>query len=220
MQKSALHRSVLDSVVAHERRGCGALAHAGRRKLAFLIEYRLRGGNVPTRPAEATCWSVSTWMDCRQSGNYGQRLGKWRSRKLESDRTAMLGTCPGKRTVELSGLRATPALGTPKAAFHQGYESTQPPEPPLNALLHNDCTGKVPVVKVMSAAAPCPEEIQAHLSPFSAPLESSQPPFGNWSVIVSAISWPETIVIPALEPRPLKLAPQLAPASVMYGRFV
>ena len=65
MQKSALHRSVLDSVVAHERRGCGALAHAGRRKLAFLIEYRLQGGNVPTRPAEATCWSVSTWMYCR-----------------------------------------------------------------------------------------------------------------------------------------------------------
>src|SRR5215475_6729208 len=60
-------RSVLDSVVAPERRGRGALAHAGRRKRAFLIEYRLRGGNVPTRPAEATCWSVSTWMDCRQS---------------------------------------------------------------------------------------------------------------------------------------------------------
>src|SRR5579863_5311509 len=28
------------------------------------------------------------------------------------------------------------------------------------------------------------------------------------------------MVIPALGPRPLKLAPQLAPASVMYGRFV
>src|SRR5215470_9057106 len=75
------------------------------------------------------------------------------------------------------------------ASIHQGYESTQPPEPLLDALLHNDCTGKVPVDKVMSAAAPsCPVGIQAHLSPFSAPLESSQPPFGNWSVIVSAIS--------------------------------
>src|SRR5215469_5180812 len=74
------------------------------------------------------------------------------------------------------------------ASFHQGYESTQPPESPLNALLNNDCTGKVPVDKVMSAAAPSPEEIQAHLSPFSAPLESSQPVLGNWSVIVSAIS--------------------------------
>src|SRR6266566_5460797 len=28
------------------------------------------------------------------------------------------------------------------------------------------------------------------------------------------------MVMPALGPRPLKLAPQLAPASVMYGRFV
>ena len=83
---------------------------------------------------------------------------------------------------------APPAFGTLTAIAYQGYESTQPPESLLNALLHNDCTGNVPVDKVMSAAAPCPEEIQAHLSPFSAPLESSQPPFGNWSVIVSAIS--------------------------------
>ena len=80
------------------------------------------------------------------------------------------------------------------ASIHQGYESTQPPEPLLNALLHNDCTAKVPVVNRMSAAAPCPEEIQAHLSPFSAPLESSQPLLGNWSVMVSAISCPPTRV--------------------------
>src|SRR5215469_6185139 len=111
---------------------------------------------------------------------------------------------------------STSGIGTLTARFHQGYESTHPPEPLLNALLHNDCTGKVPPVdNVTSAAAPCPEEIQAHLSPFSAPLESSHPPFGNWSVIVSAISWPATIVMPASGPRPLKLAPQLAPASVM-----
>src|SRR5579864_141172 len=116
--------------------------------------------------------------------------------------------------------RGTSGFGTLTASFHQGYESTQPPEPLLNALLHNDCTGNFPVDKVMSAAAPCPEEIHAHLSPFSAPPESSQPPFGNWSVIVSAISWPPTMVMPASGPRPLKLAPQLAPASVMYGRFV
>ena len=64
---------------------------------------------------------------------------------------------------------------------HQGYESTQPPEPLLNALLHNDCTGKVPVLSVMFAEAPWPEEIHAHLSPFSAPPESSQPVLGNWS---------------------------------------
>ena len=104
--------------------------------------------------------------------------------------------------------------------FHQN-ERTQPPEPLLKALLHNDCTGNLlPLLRVTSAAAPWPEEIHAHLSPFSAPLESSQPPLGNWSVIVSAISCPVTIVIPASAPNPLKLAPQLAPASVMYGRFV
>src|SRR5262245_3105855 len=68
---------------------------------------------------------------------------------------------------------------TPQKQLNQGYESTHPPEPSLNALLHNDCTGKVPVDKLMPAEAPCPEEIQAHLSPFSSPLESSQPPFGN-----------------------------------------
>src|SRR6202030_1866854 len=101
-----------------------------------------------------------------------------------------------------------------------GYVRTQPPEPLLKALLQRDCTANVPVERLMSAEAPWPDEIHAHLSPFSAPLESNQPPLGNWSVILSAISWPETIVIPALGPSPLKLAPQLAPASVMYGRLV
>jgi len=42
--------------------------------------------------------------------------------------------------------RGTSGIAT---SFHQGYESTQPPEPLLNALLHNDCTGKVPVDKLM-----------------------------------------------------------------------
>src|SRR5204862_1546236 len=57
-------------------------------------------------------------------------------------------------------------------------------------------------------------------SPFSSPRRSSQPPLGNWSVIVSASSCPSTIVCPAFGPRPLKFAPHDAPASVMYGRFV
>ena len=90
----------------------------------------------------------------------------------------------------------------------------------LKALLQSDWTGKLaPFIETL-ADAPWPELIQAHLSPFSSPLLSSQPPFGNWSVIVSAISCPSTIVIPAFEPRPLKFAPHEAPASVMYGRFV
>ncbi len=58
------------------------------------------------------------------------------------------------------------------------YESTQPPVWLLKALLHNDCTAKVPVDSVMSAEAPWPELIQAHLSPFSDPPLSNQPPFG------------------------------------------
>ena len=65
--------------------------------------------------------------------------------------------------------------------------------------------------------------LQAHLSPFSAPLPSSQPPFGNWSVIVSASSCPSTIVMPSVapaEPGFTKFDPHEAPASVMYGRFV
>src|SRR5579871_2044364 len=100
------------------------------------------------------------------------------------------------------------------------YESTQPPAPPLNALLHSDCTGKVLPFMVTFAEAPWPEEIQAHLSPVSEPLLSSHPPLGNWSVAASDTSWPMTMVMPASGPRPLKLAPQLAPASVMYGALV
>src|ERR1700686_1148863 len=57
-----------------------------------------------------------------------------------------------------------------------GYVRTQPPEPLLKALLQRDCTANVPVERLMSAEAPWPEEIQAHLSPFSARPESSQPP--------------------------------------------
>src|SRR5579875_3321705 len=97
---------------------------------------------------------------------------------------------------------------------------TQPPAPELKALLQSDWTGKLTPLSETLAAAPWPEEIQAHLSPFSAPELSSQPPLGKMSVSVSANSWPPTMVMPAFEPRPLKLAPQLAPASVMYGMLV
>src|ERR1700719_3553842 len=110
--------------------------------------------------------------------------------------------------------------GQPHRTRVHEYVRTQPPEPLLKALLQRDCTGNLPVEREMSADAPWPEEIQAHLSPFSAPPESSHPPLGNWSVMVSPISCPPTMVMPASGPSPLKLAPQLAPASVMYGRLV
>src|SRR5690348_11355296 len=66
-------------------------------------------------------------------------------------------------------------------SFQDGaqYDRTQPPAPLLKALLQSDWTGKVPVERVVSADAPWPEVIQAHLSPFSAPPESSQPVLGN-----------------------------------------
>src|SRR5690242_14976437 len=106
------------------------------------------------------------------------------------------------------------------AAVRHGPLMTHPPEPWLKALSHSDWTAKVPVLSVMFCDAPGPLEIHAHLSPFSAPLASTQPLDGTGSVCVSASSWPETIVMPAFGPRPLKLAPHDAPASVMYGMFV
>ena len=101
--------------------------------------------------------------------------------------------------------------------------SSQPPAPELKSLAHVDCTAKVPVLRARLADAPWPEVIQAHLSPFSAPEESTHPPAGNWSVMVSAYSWPPTTVTPSSVPAlpPLtKFSPQLAPTSVRYGRFV
>jgi hypothetical protein len=86
-------------------------------------------------------------------------------------------SCFHQRIRRRSGLKAQTQI-SPVRAGH-GYVRTQPPEPLLKALLQRDCTANVPVERLMSAEAPCPEEIQAHLSPFSAPPESSQPPLGN-----------------------------------------
>src|SRR5882762_6903382 len=100
---------------------------------------------------------------------------------------------------------------------------TQPPALLLKLLLQSDCTAKVPVASVMFAEAPCPREIQAHLSPFSRPLPSSQPLLGNGSLTDSPYSWPPTMLTPSSNPAlPLltKFCPQEAPASVMYGRLV
>src|ERR1700694_837581 len=63
--------------------------------------------------------------------------------------------------------------------------------------------------------------VQAHLSPFSAPLESSQPELGCGSVSVSPCSCPPTIDTPSSVPGLLtEPAPHDAPASGMYGRVV
>src|SRR5438034_11838996 len=71
--------------------------------------------------------------------------------------------------------------------------------------------------------APGPEVSHAHLSAFSSPLASTQPPAGFWSVMVSAYSWPSTIVTPSSVPELSlcrKFSPQLPPASTTYGRLV
>src|SRR5256885_2864219 len=99
----------------------------------------------------------------------------------------------------------------------------RPPLPPLASLAHVDCIAKAPVVNGTLADAPGPELRHAHLSAFSSPAPSTQPPAGFWSVIVSAYSWPSTIVTPSSSPALpalTKFVPQLPPASVTYGRLV
>src|SRR5258708_39812973 len=98
------------------------------------------------------------------------------------------------------------------------WDTSQPPLPPPKSFAQVVCTANDPVVMEMFCERPVPDEIQAHLSPFSAPLESVQPPAGYVSVIVSAYSWPSTIVTPSrvpAEPALTKLCPQDAPASGM-----
>src|SRR5882757_11275586 len=63
----------------------------------------------------------------------------------------------------------------------------------------------------------------AHLSAFSAPLVSVQPPAGFWSVMVSEYSCPSTIVYPSrlpAVPELTKFWPQLVPRSIVYGMLV
>src|SRR3974377_2421501 len=105
-----------------------------------------------------------------------------------------------------------------------GWVASQVPAPPAPSLAQVVCMAKVPVGSERSNDPPLvPGVIQAHLSPVSKPLESVHPPAGFWSVMVSAYSWPSTMDMPSLAPalpELTKFAPQEAPASVTYGRFV
>src|SRR5437762_2700480 len=108
----------------------------------------------------------------------------------------------------------------------------QPPLRPLMLLLHNDCTGNVPVVSERFAAPPgSPGAIHAHLSAFSPPTGSNHPPLerslaptgacGKRSLIASVYSCPSTIVKPSVRPGVFTNAmPQFGPASPTYGMFV
>src|SRR6266568_3755953 len=64
-----------------------------------------------------------------------------------------------------------------------GCEIWQPPVPLLASLPHVACIAKEPVAKLTFAPPPVwPGRIQAHLSAFSWPLPSVQPPGGFWLV--------------------------------------
>src|SRR5262249_66765 len=105
-----------------------------------------------------------------------------------------------------------------------GWLAWHAPAPPLPSLAQVVCMAKVPVPVDRSNEPPgVPGGIQAHLSPFSAPLASVYPPGGFWSVMVSAYSWPFTIDTPSKVPPgpPLtKFWPRDAPMSVMEGVLV
>src|SRR5215470_653342 len=88
---------------------------------------------------------------------------------------------------------------------------------------HMLCMAKAPVARVTFVVFSRPLLIQAHASAASSPVTGlAQPPGGNWSVSVSAYSWPATIEKASStpwDPRLTKLTPQLRPASLTYGRF-
>lgn len=66
---------------------------------------------------------------------------------------------------------------------------------------HVPCIANEPLANATFCAPPVPPvPTHAHLSAFSAPDESVQPPAGFWSVIVSAYSCPATIVTPSSAP--------------------
>src|SRR6516165_6608090 len=83
------------------------------------------------------------------------------------------------------------------------------------------CIANFPVGRLIFAACPGPEAIQAQVSPTSSPDTGLvQPPDGNWSVSVSAYSWPATMENASSTPWSLRLTnftPQLRPASLTYG---
>src|SRR5579859_1371784 len=117
--------------------------------------------------------------------------------------------------VWLPGLDTVTVL--PPGLVTMAWLPSQAPLPPEPSLAHVVWTAKVPVVSERSNEPPLvPGVIQAHLSPFSAPLESVYPPAGFWSVTVSAYSWPSTMETPSSGPLLLtKFCPQEVPASGM-----
>src|SRR5215469_1075904 len=126
-------------------------------------------------------------------------------------RLAAVPTVP----VWLPGLVTVTVL--PPGLVTMAWLASQVPAPPLPSFAQVVCIANVPWPVLRSKEPPAvPGVIQAHLSPFSSPLESVQPPGGFWSVIVSAYSWPFTMETPSRVPLLLtKFCPQEAPMSVM-----
>src|SRR5262249_38400972 len=111
----------------------------------------------------------------------------------------------------------------PPPLVTMAWVNSQVPAPPAPSLPQVDCSANVPVASVrLAACAPGPV-FQAHLSAFSEPPESVQPPAGFWSVMVSEYSCPLTIENPSSRPAlpPFtKFSPHDAPRSVTYGMLV
>src|SRR5215510_5776346 len=99
-----------------------------------------------------------------------------------------------------------------------GWLASHAPAPAAPSLAQVVCMAKVPVATVRSNDPPLvPGVIHAHLSAFSSPLASVQPPAGFWSVMVSAYSCPFTIEKPSSRPALpalTKFSPHEAPRSV------
>src|SRR5258705_8914898 len=88
--------------------------------------------------------------------------------------------------VRLPGLVAVAVVPPP---VRMACESSHWPAPPLVSLDQVPCSVYEPLPMATFAAPPCvPGLRHAHLSAFSAPEVSVQPPAGFWSVMVSEYS--------------------------------
>src|SRR4051794_8136198 len=115
----------------------------------------------------ATCWySESVWVVPYPSSQ-AFHAPEWAGSAVELSITPAVATHGDAVPVSNPGLPRIWPPPPPPPLVTMGWVSMQPPVPELKSLAHDDWTANVPVLNVMFAEAPCPEEIQAHLSAFS-----------------------------------------------------